>query len=463
MGDYIRVCVKRQVEVYFIVLCFVFIVKNIFSGCLKTLFSNALWCFLEVFNNKRELIKIKNPRVIVLSGSLNALPQTPTPFGFLIVGNAYTVLYRGCLTKHPLANFFSPPTFYKETQMKAKLLALAVISAFALSACGSDDKKPKVNNNTKPAAQNTQGQNQQGQNQQGQNQQGQNQQGQNQQGQNQQGQNQQGGNQQGQNNQQGQSPVAETPYDMKQQVIVYQADSKSPLRLGDTTEISSKRYASNDGENFLQLVIDGKTVKIDRNSAVITEIGKIEEIKDNTGEVINTQINPSYAVFGYIENILDNENGGYVGTEVIGIYQGTPTAIDNMPKTGIVTYNGSAHILDSDSSSSCVICSISDTKKGKLAGRVYSSNAKFSADFDKKKLTGTIDGKFGNSYQTDTTFRNYKPINIDATIKANTFQGTANTTGTVEGKFYGANAQNIAGAFDDKSQNIKGVFGATKE
>ena len=448
MGDYIRVCVKRQVEVYFIVLCFVFIVKNIFSGCLKTLFSNALWCFLEVFNNKRELIKIKNPRVIVLSGSLNALPQTPTPFGFLIVGNAYTVLYRGCLTKHPLANFFSPPTFYKETQMKAKLLALAVISAFALSACGSDDKKPKVNNNTKPAAQNTQGQNQQGQNQQGQNQQGQNQ---------------QGGNQQGQNNQQGQSPVAETPYDMKQQVIVYQADSKSPLRLGDTTEISSKRYASNDGENFLQLVIDGKTVKIDRNSAVITEIGKIEEIKDNTGEVINTQINPSYAVFGYIENILDNENGGYVGTEVIGIYQGTPTAIDNMPKTGIVTYNGSAHILDSDSSSSCVICSISDTKKGKLAGRVYSSNAKFSADFDKKKLTGTIDGKFGNSYQTDTTFRNYKPINIDATIKANTFQGTANTTGTVEGKFYGANAQNIAGAFDDKSQNIKGVFGATKE
>ena len=37
MGDYIRVCVKRQVEVYFIVLCFVFIVKNIFSGCLKRL------------------------------------------------------------------------------------------------------------------------------------------------------------------------------------------------------------------------------------------------------------------------------------------------------------------------------------------------------------------------------------------------------------------------------------------
>ena len=376
--------------------------------------------------------------------------------------------------------------------MKAKLLALAVISAFALSACGSDDKKPKVNNNTKPAAQNTQGQNQQGQNQQGQNQQGQNQQGQNQQGQNQQGGNQQGQNQQGQNqqgqnqqggnqqggnqqgqnqqgqnqqggNQQGQSPVAETPYDMKQQVVVYQANSKSFDRLGDTTEISSKRYASNDGENFLQLVIDGKTVKIDRNSAVITEIGKIEEIKDNTGEVINTQINPSYAVFGYIENILDNENGGYVGTEVIGIYQGTPTAIDNMPKTGIVTYNGSAHILDSDSSSSCVICSISDTKKGKLAGRVYSSNAKFSADFDKKKLTGTIDGKFGNSYQTDTTFRNYKPINIDATIKANTFQGTANTTGTVEGKFYGPKAQNIAGAFNDKSQNLQGVFGATKQ
>ena len=49
MGDYIRVCVKRQVEVYFIVLCFVFIVKNIFSGCLNLILCHCeIWTFVQI-------------------------------------------------------------------------------------------------------------------------------------------------------------------------------------------------------------------------------------------------------------------------------------------------------------------------------------------------------------------------------------------------------------------------------
>ncbi|MBR2250876.1 MAG: transferrin-binding protein-like solute binding protein, partial [Neisseriaceae bacterium] len=35
--------------------------------------------------------------------------------------------------------------------------------------------------------------------------------------------------------------------------------------------------------------------------------------------------------------------------------------------------------------------------------------------------------------------------------------------GTAEGKFYGPKAQNLAGAFNDKSQNLQGVFGANKQ
>ena len=345
--------------------------------------------------------------------------------------------------------------------MKAKLLALAIISAFALSACGSDDKKPRVNNNTKPAAQNTQGQNQQGQNQQGQNQQGQNQQGGNQQGQNQQGQNQQGGNQQG-GNQQGQNTATETPYDMEQQIAVYQYNSEMAGKVQSVTTTPQRYESSNgDGKDFLKVVVDGKTFELDKYSFDLFDQDKNKIIASIIGKGRATttaeptdmrQLEQPYAVYGYIRY------GDTAGTnEIKGFYQGIPTEINDMPTTGIVTYNGEATILDNNVS--CDGCS--RLALTNISGKTLTSRATFSADFANKKLTGTINENF--SKMGFSTSNQYKPINIDATIKANTFKGTANTTGTVEGKFYGPKAQNIAGAFNDKSQNLQGVFGATKQ
>ncbi|MBO7381702.1 MAG: transferrin-binding protein-like solute binding protein, partial [Neisseriaceae bacterium] len=94
-------------------------------------------------------------------------------------------------------------------------------------------------------------------------------------------------------------------------------------------------------------------------------------------------------------------------------------------------------------------------------------NSQFTVNFKNKTLKGTVDQWHDYvafaANQVNKKVSSVKPVEIDAQIRANTFAGTANKTGTVEGKFYGPNAANLAGAFNDKEQKMRGVFGAVKQ
>lgn len=309
-----------------------------------------------------------------------------------------------------------------------------MISSFALSACGGGDDSPKVNQSTKPSnqqGQNQQGQNQQSQNQQGQNQQGQNQQGQNQQGQNQQGQNQQGQNQQGQNqqgqNQQGQQ-TSDTPYTMEQQVSAWKISIS-----GDTAQFSNKQIRSgNDGDDFDNIVVNGKKMSI-------SQYGKANT--DHIGRIDGTD-GTAYARYGLIMSETTMEG--------LAFFQGKPTEISDMPTANGVKYVGQ-------------VFAFNPTKGVNVnTGGEFNGTSTFTVNFADKTMSGDLtDWKGGKN------FVNPGNIHIEAKIKGNSFS-TKDATGTTanvkaEGKFYGPQAQNLAGAFSNSKTGVQGTFGANKQ
>ena len=165
--------------------------------------------------------------------------------------------------------------------MKTKLLTLAMISAFALSACGGGDDSPKVNQSTKPS-------NQQGQNQQGQNNQGQ--------------------------------QTSDTPYTMEQQVSEWKINL-----VGDTATFTDKQTrAGDDGANFDYITVNGKEMKLSQyKNGSTPRVGRI----DGTNGT-------AYARYGLI--VSESAMG------VVAFFQGQPTEINDMPTTNGVKYVGQA-------------------------------------------------------------------------------------------------------------------------
>ena len=163
----------------------------------------------------------------------------------------------------------------------------------------------------------------------------------------------------------------------------------------------------------------------------------------------------AYARYGLKDISLLDDTGKYF-KEMYGLfYTGQPTT--DMPTAGTATYLGNAIALDMVNFND-QITQLNKERKP-LSFGAYTGRSEFQVDFTNKKLTGTLNNWAPGVMSMPTK----KAVSIDATIKANTFQGTANKTGYAEGKFYGPKAQNLAGAFHDKSQNLHGVFGANKQ
>ena len=311
--------------------------------------------------------------------------------------------------------------------MKAKLLALAVISAFALSACGSDDKKPKVDNTTKPAQNG--GDNNGGAT---------------------------GGGSTGGGTTGGGTTTPDTPYTMQQQSASYTFDTNGvgdPIKLVSATP----KYETHngDGANYKTMVIAGKTITFkDTRGNGQAEDEHVRRVRDEENAAIFWEYgiapsNPNittrgtaYARYGY--TIVESNNTAQVKL----FYQGNPTPTNEMPTTGGATYKGFAIAIDPNK-----------TIATNGEGDSFFGLSELKADFANKKLTGTLND-WQNKHSDKVAL---KEVQIEADIRANTFKGTANGTGTAEGKFYGTNAQNLAGAFNDKSQNLQGVFGANKQ
>ena len=134
----------------------------------------------------------------------------------------------------------------------------------------------------------------------------------------------------------------------------------------------------------------------------------------------NGQLGTAYARYGIVV-----DKNAMTGTV---FYQGVPTS--NMPQAGTATYKGNA------------IAFLPEQNK------VAAGESSFNVNFAKKTITGTL------SNWTE----NVKNVSISSTISGNTFKGSNN-----QGKFYGTNAQNLAGSFADKTQKIQGAFGANKQ
>lgn len=289
--------------------------------------------------------------------------------------------------------------------MKFKLCALLSVATLALTACNSsDDNAVAVNQPTKPTTTNS-----------------------------------------------------DTPFELKEQIIYWKNAEQGGYYSGEVViDDSPKKQVGQDSNNNTALMyinIDGKIVSLDPSHTYTNANGTwLDGVTgDMEAETVTLGANTAYARYGFIRM-------KYSGDLAL-FYQGNPTSLDDMKKlekqADDVTYKGQAFAIKQGS------YDISRTPAW-LTG-----TSQFTVNFKDKTLKGRVNQWHDYvQFATDGTNKevsSIKPVSVEAEIRGNTFAGTANKTGTVEGKFYGANAAELAGSFNDKSQKLRGVFGAVKQ
>lgn len=143
------------------------------------------------------------------------------------------------------------------------------------------------------------------------------------------------------------------------------------------------------------------------------------DIRGNNMVRVGSNKELSYTRYGYMKN-------GTNATPYI-FAQGHVTT-DNMPTIGTATYTGNAtHVAN---------------------GNIEHANAEFSVDYGKKTVNGTITPTSGIVHR------------LDATISGNRFSGNGNMI--TNGQFYGPNAEEMGGTYQNRIGNINGAFGAKK-
>ena len=249
--------------------------------------------------------------------------------------------------------------------MKAKMLTVLTVSALLLTACGSDNKKPQVNNQTNPS-----------------------------------------------NN----PPAANnnTP-----------ADSPAPVQEWTFTTMN----AQNDGTQFSKIKIGDREMDI-APQASDTRLGQIAaDDNDSNGTM--------YARYGMV---LDEQS-----KQAVVFYQGEPTSLEHMSALvdgGTFRYQGQSFAM------------LPDTANGSAAE--WQGKSEFQVNFAEKTLTGAL-----TNWQATKSNQKLNDMRFEGTISGNTFTSTdANLK--AEGKFYGAYARDLAGAFQDKNSKAYGAFGATR-
>lgn len=162
-----------------------------------------------------------------------------------------------------------------------------------------------------------------------------------------------------------------------------------------------------------QLVINNRTIPIS-----LTDKGQWQAINTNGSEGwVNGY---DHARFGVIKPQGSN------ATQLF--YQGNQTVDYAIPKTGLANYQGTASLV----------------KDGKITTNAPSE---FTANFDTRKL----DGKITNNGTT---------IDLTADINGSAFASRKEANVQMQGAFFGDNAKELAGVFNDNTTSTKGVFGA---
>ncbi|HHF3532938.1 TPA: transferrin-binding protein-like solute binding protein [Haemophilus influenzae] len=196
-----------------------------------------------------------------------------------------------------------------------------------------------------------------------------------------------------------------------------------------------------------------------------------------------------YSGLYYINSWRDfsktSENKAYIGYYGYAFYYGNQTA-KNLPVSGIAKYRGTWDFItatkygqnysllrNSDSqaySRRSAIPADIDLEVENTDGREKGLVSEFSADFGNKKLTGQL---FYTKRKThNQEYKREKLYDIDADIYSNRFRGKVKPTqkdskdhpftseGTLEGGFYGPNAEELGGKFLAQDNRVFGVFSA---
>ena len=168
----------------------------------------------------------------------------------------------------------------------------------------------------------------------------------------------------------------------------------------------------------------------------------VSNITINGKKISNIVLNNSlsYARFGMIAG-LETQAGLF--------YQGEVTPANSIPVSGTATYKGDAFVVD-----------MADANK-----RTTDAKSEFDVDFAKKSVKGTIsnikiDGKQYNNVEISTNITKDNRLALGHYIGGST---DPKTLQRMDGAFYGKNADEMAGVFEDKQQNISGGFGAKKQ
>ena len=235
-----------------------------------------------------------------------------------------------------------------------------------------------------------------------------------------------GGNNNGGNNNGGNTGGNTSAEFTPAQVATWSVVGTNKLQFKSNTE-----KGSNDTkEKFNKITVAGKEVEIIPTGVNLAT--KTYNNNQNTYKITTSgnagATGTAYARYGLV---ADGTN-----STVSVFYQGEPTS--NMPTKGTdITYKGRAFAFRPSDNTA------------------FSGDSTFHVNFEGKKLTGTI-----NNWEEITELKATAPktVSISATINGNTFKGSNN-----QGKFYGKDAQNLAGSFADKTQKIQGAFGANKQ
>lgn len=175
-------------------------------------------------------------------------------------------------------------------------------------------------------------------------------------------------------------------------------------------------------DNVNKLTVNGKTFDLSSFNTS-TNFSKNMSLDDEVEVQASTHL--KHAKYGFIidwKNAID-----YL------FYQGEKTPTANMPTAGIANYTGQ----------SLYIC-------GDCDDEVVQGTSKFTADFGKKTLTGSISNEQAK-------------VALSATISGNTFSGTNGAGTETRGAFFGDKAQEISGIFNNDDKDFAGAFGATKQ
>ncbi|HHF0413538.1 TPA: transferrin-binding protein-like solute binding protein [Haemophilus influenzae] len=228
----------------------------------------------------------------------------------------------------------------------------------------------------------------------------------------------------------------------------------------------------------------------------------VENVKNkNGGELIDSIKEPNatsqdpnsqeyvYSGLYYTNSWRDfsklSENKAYTGYYGYAFYYGNETA-KNLPVKGVATYKGTwsfitatergkSYPLFSNSSGQgysrrSAIPTDIDLEVENSGTKEKGLVSEFSADFGTKKLTG---GLFYTKRKTNVQkYEKEKLYDINADIYSNRFRGKVKPTeenstdhpftseGTLEGGFYGPNAEELGGKFLAKDKRVFGVFSA---